>query len=95
MIIGICKLNLYLPENHSLKEKRHLLLKIKQKGMAKFKIPIVEVEDQDLWQKAVLGFAVVGSDTNQIRSIMDKLVAFIEESEGVRFSDEEIDILHY
>ncbi len=63
--------------------------------MAKFKIPIVEVEDQDLWQKAVLGFAVVGGDQNHIRSVIDKLVAFIEESEGVRFSDEEMDLLHY
>jgi uncharacterized protein YlxP (DUF503 family) len=95
MIVGICKVSLYLPENHSLKEKRRLLQRIKQKSMSKFKVMIAEVGDQDLWQKAELGFAVVGSQENLIRSLIDKCIAFIEESEGIRASDEEIEVIRY
>ncbi|MFO1520108.1 MAG: DUF503 domain-containing protein [bacterium] len=95
MIVGICKLRLDLPHLHSLKEKRQLLQRIKQKGMDRFKILIAEVEDQDLWQSAVLGLALVAGDENFVRDRIQKILSFIEESEGLRIGDESIEVFHY
>ena len=61
MIVGVLKLSLVLPENHSLKGKRGVIKRIQARVADKFNISVGECGDQDLWQSAVLGFAVVGS----------------------------------
>ena len=93
MIVGICKLQLDLSGNCSPKEKGRLLARIKQKGLANFKINIAEVEEHEATSVAVLGFALAGSNENFIRSIFDKMINFFEESEGVRFEGERIEIV--
>jgi uncharacterized protein YlxP (DUF503 family) len=93
LIVGICKFRLDLSENHSLKEKRSALQRIKHKGMDRFKIHLSEVEDQDLWNSAVLGFATVASDENHVRDLIHKLLSFLEESEGLRIAEEKIEVL--
>ena len=92
MIVGICKLRLDLSENQSPKEKRSALQRIKQKGFDRFKIHLAEVEDQDRLNTGVLGFATVGNDENYIRDLIHKLLAFIEESEGLRIAEEKIEV---
>ncbi len=95
MIVGICKLKLDLSGNSSSKEKSHLLSRIKQKAFSKFKIPVSEVEEHESLEKAVIGFALAGKDENYIRSVFDKMLNFIEESEGIRFLDERMEIIDY
>lgn len=78
MIVGIAKIKLYLPGCHSLKEKRKVLRKIKDRAQSKLSVRIAEVEDQDVWQSSELGFSVVGNDNRVIQSIIDKVFDFIE-----------------
>ena len=61
MTVGIARVTLFLGETHSLKEKRMVLRRVKDKAQQKFNLAIAEVGDNDLWQRAVLGLAVVGS----------------------------------
>jgi hypothetical protein len=95
MIVGICKLALFLPECQSLKDKRSILRRLKDKFFARFKISISEVEDQDLWQRAGLGFAVVGSDKRLVESIMYKAVDFVESNGSVQVLDRSLEIMNY
>lgn len=78
MIVGVCKLGLFLPENHSLKEKRRLLQAIREKTSRKFGVPVSEVGHQDLWQRAEIGFSLVGSDRRLIGSLLEQMADFIE-----------------
>ena len=55
MVVGVLKLTLFIPENHSLKGKRGVLNKIKARVSNTFNVSISECEDQDLWQRTVLG----------------------------------------
>jgi uncharacterized protein YlxP (DUF503 family) len=55
MNVGVCKIRLHLPENTSLKEKRRVLKSITTQLKNRFNISVAEVDDHDLWQKAVLG----------------------------------------
>ena len=67
MVVGVLKLTLYLPENHSLKGKRGVIKKIKARVTKSFNVSVSECEAQDLWQRAVLGFAQAGTDTGPCR----------------------------
>ena len=55
MVVGILRLTLYLPENHSLKGKRQVLRAIKARVRTKFNVSIVESDSHDMWQRAELG----------------------------------------
>lgn len=95
MIVGICKVDLALHEGHSLKEKRRIVRKIKDSVLGRFKIPVSEVGFHDLWQRAELGFAVVGSSKSGINSIMDKILGHIAASCGGYVVDKKFEFVHF
>ena len=78
MVVGVCRLEIFLPENHSLKEKRHAVRKIVERCKTKFNISIMEVELTNLWQKATVGFAAVGVNQDHVNSAIDNVSEYIE-----------------
>ncbi|MBT3181971.1 MAG: DUF503 domain-containing protein [Deltaproteobacteria bacterium] len=94
MIVGICKLVLYLPVCHSLKEKRGVVRKIKDRTFNKFKIPVAEVDSLDKWQKAGLGFSVTGNDSKNIDSIMQKMANYVEDLGLAEILDVDMEIIN-
>lgn len=93
MVIGVCKLDLRIPENHSLKEKRHVLRKLIDRVKTRFNVAIAEVGDNDLWQRAQMGFCTVGNDRRHINSSLDKVINFIEQMNLVETVNSEIEII--
>ncbi|MDO8357540.1 MAG: DUF503 domain-containing protein [Nitrospirota bacterium] len=59
IIVGLCTVELFIPGSQSLKDKRQVLLSLKDRLREKFNLSVAEVDGQDLWQKAVLGLACV------------------------------------
>jgi uncharacterized protein len=78
MVVGVLKLNLLLPENHSLKGKRGVLKRIQAQVANQFNISVTECGDQDLWQSAVLGFGVVGTSQPILEATLQNVVEFVE-----------------
>jgi uncharacterized protein len=78
MIVGVCRLDIFLPENHSLKEKRQAIKRMVEKSKGQFNISIMEVELTNLWQKATIGFAVVGVNQDHVNSTIDSVSEHIE-----------------
>jgi uncharacterized protein len=95
MIVGVCRLTLMAPESHSLKEKRMVLRSIKDRTRLKFNVAIAEVGDQDAWQQAVLGFAVVANERGFVESMVEKIVNFIDGLAVAKIIDEEKDFVTY
>ncbi|MCX5729024.1 MAG: DUF503 domain-containing protein [Nitrospirae bacterium] len=62
IIVGLCTVELFIPESQSLKDKRQVLLSLKDRLREKFNLSVAEVDGQDLWQKAVLGLACVANE---------------------------------
>jgi len=77
MIIGLCTVELYLPDSQSLKAKRQVLLSVKDRVRDRFNVSIAEVGDQDLWQKAVLGIACVANEQKHVNQVLDQTVNLI------------------
>jgi uncharacterized protein YlxP (DUF503 family) len=78
MVVGVLKLNLLLPENHSLKGKRGVLKRIQAQVANQFNISVTECGDQDLWQSAVLGFGVVGTSQPILEATLQNIVEFVD-----------------
>ena len=93
MVVGFCQLDLRIPENRSLKEKRHVLRKLMDRVRHRFNVAISEVGDNDLWQRAQIGFCTVGNDRRHINSSLDKVVHFIEGMNLAEIVRAEIEIL--
>jgi uncharacterized protein YlxP (DUF503 family) len=94
MVVGILKLTLFLAENHSLKGKRSVLAQIKARVAGKFNASVTECDAQDLWQKAVLGFSVAGSDVRVVDSSLRHLARFVEGMGLAEVLAEESEIIH-
>jgi len=95
MVIGVCQVVLLLHDNFSLKGKRQVLRSLVQRARQRFNISMAEVDDHDLWQKAVLGFCAVGNDRQKVNSVLDQVVNFIENAQLADVADSQIEIINY
>lgn len=78
MIIGTCIIELRIPGNGSLKGKRRVVKSVIARVHNEFNVSIAEVDDQDLWQSAVLGVACVSNGTDRVHRTLSKVVEWIE-----------------
>lgn len=85
MIVGACRLELRLAENHSLKGKRRVVKSVSGRLRNQFNISVAEVEENDVWQTAVLGLSCVSNDSRHAHQMLEKAVSFVE---GLRLDAE-------
>jgi hypothetical protein len=78
LVVGTCKVTLYIPGGGSLKEKRMVLRRIKDRVRNKFNVSISEVDDGDLWQRSTLGVAVVSKDQVFANQVISAVVGMLE-----------------
>lgn len=95
MTVGVLRLTLYLPENHSLKGKRSVLRTIKARVRNKFNVSIAEAGDHDLWQRGLLGIAQVGTDEPFVDSALREVVRYIDDMQIAELGEEQLEFLHY
>jgi uncharacterized protein YlxP (DUF503 family) len=93
MVIGVCQLDFRIPENQSLKGKRHVLRKMIDRVRHRFNVAISEVGDNDLWQRGKIGICTVGNDRRHINSSLDKVIDFIEKMNLVEMVRTEMEII--
>ena len=77
MQVGICKVTLHMPANHSLKDKRRELKSIIERIKNRYDVSISEVEDQDVWQRATLGISYTSNSAAQADEVLSKVLEFI------------------
>jgi uncharacterized protein YlxP (DUF503 family) len=92
MIVGVCKIELYIPESNSLKAKRKVIKSLKDRVRKKFNVSIAEVELQNLWQRAILGVATVSNDKKQVDAAFSKVISFMEHTDLAIIGQYQIEI---
>lgn len=78
MIVGVCEIELHLPDATSLKAKRSILKSLLERLHNTFNVSAAEVEKQDLWQSAVIGVAVVSNSAVHARQQLNNILNWIE-----------------
>lgn len=95
MVVGVCHINLSIPGAHSLKEKRYALKSLTTRVKGSFNVSVAEVGDNDLWQSALIGIAVVGNERGFVNSVLDKIIDFVEGLKTVEVVSHDIEIMNY
>jgi uncharacterized protein YlxP (DUF503 family) len=94
MIVAAARLTLIIPENDSLKGKRKVLKSLIEKARHKFDAAIAEVGDNDLWQKAQVGIALVGNDQQLLEARVQQIMKFIENQYVVEIIDFQMELCY-
>jgi len=81
MNVGVCRIDLRLPENQSLKGKRQIVKPIIERVRNKFSVSVAEVGEQDVWQMASIGVAIVSNDQRYTNEVLCKVVDFVGNSQ--------------
>jgi uncharacterized protein YlxP (DUF503 family) len=84
MIVAIGTWDLHLPACHSLKEKRSVLKPLTTALRRTLNVSVAETAQQDLWQRAEIACAVVGTARPVVDEILRAADRMIEEADGVR-----------
>ena len=93
IIVGLCTVELFIPESQSLKDKRQVLLSLKDRLREKFNLSVAEVDGQDLWQKAVLGLACVANEGRYVNQVCDQTLNLIRNVPAVEIIQSRVELL--
>ena len=77
--VGVCRFELWIDDNESLKGKRSVVKKTIQRTRNRFNCAMAEVDDNDILTRAVLAYTVVGNERRFVNSMISKINDFIED----------------
>lgn len=92
MIIGTLRVRLLLREARSLKDKRQVVLSIKDKLSNSFNVSVAEIEEQDNRQVAVLGIAMVSNETHHAKVALGQIEKALKVHPIAEFLDSQLEV---
>lgn len=78
MFVAVARFTLLVPGSHSLKDKRSVVRRVKDRVQQRFHVVLSEVGGQDTWQRADLAFAVVTAQRDQAEDAVGSVLGFVE-----------------
>src|SRR5664280_1235854 len=94
MIIAAAMITLVIPGNDSLKGKRRVIKGLIERVRHKFEAAVAEVGDNDLWQKAKIGVALVGNDAHLLEARLQQIMKFIENQHQAEIIDSQVELCY-
>ena len=91
MITGTVLIELHIPGSTSLKAKRSVLNRIKERLKNRFNASVSEVDYQDLWQRAAIGVAIVGIEKRVVENTLSNIVRQVEAETRVEITQVQMD----
>ena len=64
--------------------------RVKDRTRQKFNVACAEVEENDVWQRAVIGLALVANDRRFVESALDEVIRFVRGEAEVSNVEREI-----
>ena len=92
MVVGVCRVSLFIPGSRSLKDRRRAVQGVKQSLRNWFNLSAAEVDDEGLWQNATLGLSVVATAGRFSDQVMAKALDLIRRQGDIELSDYQIEI---
>lgn len=95
MFVCVARVTLDIPAAGSMKAKRQVLRRVTDRLKARFNVAVAEVEDSDVWTRAVIALAVVSNERRHVNEMMDKIFFAIDEMYVAPVSSKEMEILSF
>ena len=93
MIVGVCTVEIHIPEVQSLKGKRQVLKSLTARLRNQFNIAVAEIDEQDLWQKAILGIVCVANESKMVNQTLDQVLNTIRGNPSLQLLRTQIEML--
>ena len=77
-----------------MKGKRRVVKSLMERVRHKFEAAVAEVGDNDLWQKAQIGVALVGNDSQLLNTRLQQIMAFMENQHLVEIIDSQVELCY-
>ena len=94
MVVGTGLITLRLHDCRSLKGKRRVVKSMINRIRNNFNVSIAEVGSNDIYQRAEIGFSLIGNDSALINSKIDKLFNMAEDLGLAEILDTKMEIIH-
>lgn len=78
LVVGIARFEVRIPGSRSLKARRRVTQRIRDRLRARHNVSVAEVGGQDERDRVVFGLAMVGSDARLVGSSLEKLLDTVE-----------------
>ena len=93
MTIGVLQLELSVTDAMSLKDKRRVILSLKDRIAHEHNVSIAEVGALDEHRRCIMGIAMVSNDSRYVEGALSKLVDFVRTVPQVTLMDYQIELL--
>ena len=94
MVVGTGLIILRLHDCRSLKGKRKVVKSMINRLRNNFNLSVAEVGANDIYQRAEIGFSLVGNDSSLINSKIDKIFNMAEDLGLAEIIETEMEIIH-
>lgn len=91
MIVGVLTLEIEIEGAYSLKEKRAVVNRIRDRVRNTFNVAIAEVDDNEVWNFACMGVVTISNDQRHANEMLSKVVAFVGKIRDCEVDDYSID----
>jgi hypothetical protein len=96
MIIGVCTIEIGLPEIASLKDKRSTLKTLIARLHKEFNVSAAEVGLHDEWEVTLLGVSTVSTQAGHAQALLQNLITWIETYRpDLEVVDHYVEIVHF
>jgi len=94
MVAGLGIITFRLHDCRSLKSKRKIVKSIISQLRNHFNVSVAEVGSNDIHQRAMIGFALVGNNRTVINSKIDKIFNLVDALNLAEIIDSEMEIMN-
>ncbi|MBC7782252.1 MAG: DUF503 domain-containing protein [Burkholderiales bacterium] len=91
MHVGILQLDLMIPEALTLKDKRRVILSLKDRIANSHNVSVAEVDRLDEHKRSIIGIAMVSNDKRYVEGGLSKIVDMVRMNPGVNLVDYQIE----
>jgi len=93
MPVGLLTLEIYIPDSHSLKDKRQVLRSLKDRLRSRFNVAVAELDGQDTWQRAQVGVVTLSNNAAHVEQSLQAVFAEAENLLGRDLVDHNMEVL--
>lgn len=89
--IGLLSVRVFIGEARSLKDKRAVLRRLKDRVRSSFNVSVAELAGQDKWQVAQIGFVMIGNERAQIESTLQAILNLMDSYHPVEICEHNLE----
>ncbi len=93
MRVGAIRVEIEINGSLSLKDKRAVLRSVKDRLKRAFNVSISEVDEQDSWQRAVLGIVSVSGDKKHLDGLINRVRDFLYREANINVLKYQMEIM--